>query len=299
MLAAALTRGRLRVLAYHGVDDPAAFALQLDEIAARWTTVVSSDVVNAESRHERLPANAVWITFDDGDPSVVHHALPLLTDRGLKATAFLCGGWVDTDEVPWWLVAEAAVANGAIAQDDLGTTERIGVLRALKSLPDPDRRSMTETLSRRLASVGAPVAGAQWTSDDVRRWLAAGMEIGNHTWDHPRLDRCAPDAQVEQVRRAHERLTEIVGAPIDVFAWPNGDPAPAAADELKRLGYRIVLPCEHRVAARHPNLHALSRLRIDAHAPMVRFRSIISGGHSAVFHLQRRLGKGGVPDAVT
>jgi peptidoglycan/xylan/chitin deacetylase (PgdA/CDA1 family) len=131
--------------------------------------------------------------------------------------------------------------------------------------------------------------GQQWSTEDVADWLAAGNEVGNHSWDHPCLDRCDDDEQRRQVRLAHERLTELVGSPVDVFAWPNGDPSPAAMEELRSLGYRLVADCDHRLVARNADPMAISRLRLDTSVDLTRTRAIVSGAHSAVFHLQQRV----------
>lgn len=298
-LATVVTRRRLRVLAYHGVHDASAFAAQLDLLSDRWTTTSGKEIADHREHGRPVPPNSVWITFDDGDTSVVRTALPLLSARGMKATAFLCGAWVGSDDVPWWHVAEAAVRHGVIEPAELGTVDRVGVLRAMKRLRDDERRSLVRSLSNRLEQRGQRTTAEQWSERDVTAWLDGGMEIGNHSWDHPCLDRCSPEVQIHQVRRAHERLSALAGAPVDTFAWPNGDPSGAALVELKRLRYRVVLPAEHRVCRQHPDLMALSRLRIDADAPLVRFRSILSGGHSGVFQLQRRIGRRGATDAVT
>ena len=88
-------RGRLRVVAYHGVDDPEAFRRQLDLVVSRYESVCGADVVAAMNGGPPLPERAVWITFDDGHSSVVEHALPLLRERGMSATLFVCPGLVD------------------------------------------------------------------------------------------------------------------------------------------------------------------------------------------------------------
>ena len=79
-------------LMYHGIHDnasspghfdpvysvaPARFARQLDWIAA-------------QERPERF-----HVTFDDGDVSNVATAFPLLLERGLRATFFITGGFID------------------------------------------------------------------------------------------------------------------------------------------------------------------------------------------------------------
>lgn len=85
------------------------------------------------------------------------------------------------------------------------------------------------------------------------------------------------------------RLGSVVGRAVDVAAWPNGDPAPAALDELKALGYRVVATFDHRLGAVRPDPYAVSRLRLDADAPLARVRAVVSGGHPAVFHSLQRV----------
>lgn len=274
------TRGRARALAYHAVEEPAAFAAQLDLIVqAGYRTVTAGQVADAFHGGSPLPKRALWITFDDGDTSVVRSGLPLLQARGMVATAFLCGKWVGTDEAPWWQVVEAAVAPADLA----------GTRSALKAAPDVDRRAAVAGMADGLAAAGTSVVRQQWTVADVGAWLAAGNDIGNHSWDHPCLDRCAEAEQQRQIALAHERLSALVGRPLDVFAWPNGDPSPAALAALRSLGYRLVAECDHRLIARRADPMAVSRLKLDTSVGPARTRAVLSGGHSAVFHLQQRI----------
>lgn len=276
----AATRRRPRAVAYHTVDDPAAFAAQLDLFTSLGlTTVTAAQVADALHGGRPLPPRALWITFDDGDASVVRDGLPLLRERGMVATAFLCGAWVGSTEAPWWQVVEAATPAAELVPTRL----------ALKAAPDAERRARVGEMADALVASGAPAVGRQWTTDDVTAWLAAGNDMGNHSWDHPCLDRCDEAEQRRQVRLAHERLSELTGATVDVFAWPNGDASPAARDELAALGYRLVADCDHRLMNVAAGPLAVSRLKLDADVDVRRARSIVSGAHSAVFHLQQRL----------
>ena len=277
---AAANRRSLRALAYHAVNDPMAFGAQLDLFQRLGLqTVTAAQVADALNGGMPLPARALWITFDDGDVSVVRNALPQLQTRGMVATAFLCGAWVATSAAPWWEVLQAAVS----------TNELDSTRRALKAAPDAQRRASIEQMEARLAAAGTPVIGRQWSIAQVAAWRAAGNDIGNHSWDHPCLDRCDDAEQRRQVRLAHQRLSALAGDAINVFAWPNGDAAPAALDELHSLGYRVVAVCDHRLASRTADPFGLSRLKIDADVGLDRTRAIISGGHSTVFHVHQRI----------
>lgn len=287
------TAGRLRVLTYHRVPHPQMFAAQLDHIASRYNVVTATTVADSVADRATLPRRSLWITIDDGDISVIRHAMPLLAERGLPATAFVCGGWIDTDEMPWWEVLDVAIDAGLVHSDDLGSTDRLSCLRALKQGPDERRREVVREWSARCRTAGVSIAADQWTQPDLRSWLDHGNQIGNHSWDHPCIDRCDPSEQVRQVTASHERLTELLGEAPDVFAWPNGDPSAPALGALRGLGYRLVLDCDHRLCGRTIDPWAVSRLRIDSDADLPRARAIMSGAHSSVFHLAGRMRRGG------
>ena len=62
------------------------------------------------------------------------------------------------------------------------------------------------------------------------------MAVGNHTWDHPVLDQCSPEAQLVQTERAYRYLEQILGAAPTMFAYPNGNVAAATREVLEELG---------------------------------------------------------------
>ncbi|NUU22907.1 MAG: polysaccharide deacetylase family protein, partial [Streptomycetaceae bacterium] len=120
--------GRLAVLGYHGVDDPAAFARQLDRLTRIARPVSLDEVELAVATRRPLPGRAVLVTFDDGERSVHEHGLPLLRERAIPAVAFVIASLVDTDEPFWW-----HEVNG------LAGAEAPGLIRRLKSVPQAAR----------------------------------------------------------------------------------------------------------------------------------------------------------------
>ena len=106
-----VTKRRLRVLAYHGVDDGPNFEQHMAHVARNYVPVDQTAVVAALSGAAPLPDHAVWVTFDDGDPSVVANALPILAELNVPATMFVCPGLIESGEPFWWRIADAAEAN--------------------------------------------------------------------------------------------------------------------------------------------------------------------------------------------
>jgi peptidoglycan/xylan/chitin deacetylase (PgdA/CDA1 family) len=203
-------RPGLRILAYHGVTDRARFAEHLDMVVHSYTPVSGAEVVRARRNGASLPDDAVWITFDDGDKSVISEAKAALVERGVPATLFVCPGLVTERQPAWWTVVLAAGERGEGAVLDGVELEGQALVTALKDVPDNHRRDVVADLAQRLGDVEID---SLVTLDDIRAWQDAGLEIGNHTWDHPCLDQCPEDEQTRQIEIAHEWLSEHVGPP--------------------------------------------------------------------------------------
>ncbi len=75
----------------------------------------------------------------------------------------------------------------------------------------------------------------------VRRIIAAGHLVGNHSWDHPNLA-LTPGARIhEQLRRTSQALEQITGRPVRYFRPPFGARRPAVLRAARELGLLPVL----------------------------------------------------------
>lgn len=275
-------RPGLRILAYHVVPDPARFAEQLDVIASTYVAVSGAQVMSARRGDAKLPDRALWVTFDDGDPSVLANAADALVHRGIPATLFVCPGLIVERRAPWWETVLAAGRQGHGAAVDGRTLVGPELLGALKTVPDRQRRAVCATIERAVGPVEVEVPNLA----DLKRWQGAGLELGNHTWDHPCLDRCTPAEQAEQIERAHGWLAEHLQPEVLLFAYPNGDRTHDAEKVLRSIGYDGGLLFDHRLNSRAQAVdptRELSRLRIGASDPLPRARAIMSGVHADLF----------------
>ncbi|MCU1499946.1 MAG: putative polysaccharide deacetylase [Acidimicrobiales bacterium] len=281
-------RPGLRILAYHDVPDAEAFEAQLAMFARHHRFVDAATVAEAFRGERTLPADALWLTFDDADPSVVRTALPVLAARRVPATLYVCPGLLQPPSPPWWTVVAEAGRAGRGATVGGRALEGPELVRALKVVPDAERRQLVAAVD----GARPPDAPAPTMLDEVRSWLEAGQEVGNHTWDHPCLDHCTPAEQTEQITRAHDWFREQLGLDVRTFAYPNGDRTDHAAQVLEDLGYETVLLFDHRLAHPAPGRRELSRLRLDASAPLARARAVSSGSHADVMRAGARVASG-------
>ncbi|MEX2375753.1 MAG: polysaccharide deacetylase family protein [Dehalococcoidia bacterium] len=287
-MAVQFTKHRLRILAYHGIADEAAFGVQLEEIVHRFTPVSGSQVAAALAGHSRLPSRAIWLTFDDGFPEVETLGRPLLEAYGITATLFVCPGVVDTDEPYWWEIVREAARIGIADRRGLPVVASLEF--ELKTVSDAQRREVVAALAAGIeARCKHPYRRTQMASAQLRNWAAAGQEVGNHTWDHPLLNQCEGQEQRRQIYRAHEWLRDTLGqAPLSC-AYPNGNWASFAEDELRGLGYQIALGFDHRLTASESRGLRMSRLRLDTNSSRERFRAVASGLHPALHAARGRL----------
>ncbi|MFF8375720.1 polysaccharide deacetylase family protein [Streptomyces sp. NPDC015661] len=277
---------RLAVLGYHGVEDPTTFEAHLDVLQRSFVPVSLEQVEEAAHGRRTLPAHSVLVTFDDGDRSVYTHALPMLAARGIPAVCFVIPGLVGVRAPFWWDEAEHLVRHG-------GTTHRIPPTRpeltphTLKLLSERDRQLALSEL-RATATVSSP-RPRQLTVGELRALEEGGVVVGNHTLNHPCLDRCDDDQVRTEVLQAHERLTELLGHPPSSFAYPNGNVDERAHRLLTRAGYRSGFLYNHRLAApgaRHPL--RIDRLVVSSRTSVDRLETILSGLNPALFRVGRK-----------
>lgn len=77
--------------------------------------------------------------------------------------------------------------------------------------------------------------------DLVRSELAAGCEVGSHTWSHPRMDRLSDAQAAIQVARGEEALESVTRRQPLFFRPPRGFVTPAILRAAASDGMRTVL----------------------------------------------------------
>jgi peptidoglycan/xylan/chitin deacetylase (PgdA/CDA1 family) len=277
-------RRRLAVLAYHAVPDADAFESQARFLARFMNPISGERAARAIQGSSNLPPRAVLVTFDDGDPTVLTKAAPILARRGIPAVAFVVTGVLGSDRPPWPQEVELLVGRGARVAELLAVPPDRYV-HALKGFEDETRRRIVASLRR---SIPQPVpAVSQLTAAEIDELRSAGIEIGNHTHGHPCLDRCDDETVESEIVTAHEILGRALPEPPRLFAYPNGNWDPRAARILRSLGYEAAFLFDHRMAkvpAGDPL--RVSRLRISTSAPLGRLAAIASGIHATLYHLR-------------
>lgn len=206
----------------------AALAEQLDILLQLGDVVPLAELES--DRRQRRPRFA--LTFDDDDPGHALCTLPVLAARNLPATFFLSGRWHQGQGPYWWEVLEARIRS----EGPENVAEEYGLPRSTGA----------EEIARRLTATphAAELArSAAETPLDVMRahhaeaLVAAGMEIGFHTLDHPSLPNIDPVSVKSAVSEGRDQLSESLGTPIVRFAYPHGHTNRSVTEVIRAEGY--------------------------------------------------------------
>lgn len=287
-LSPARRAARLQIFIFHRVlsqPDP----LWPDEVDAHrfdrtcawlraWFNVLPLvDAVRLLERGE-LPARAAAITFDDGYADNQSIALPLLQRHGLPATFFVATGFLDGGLMWNDRLTEAvrSTTQDSLDAGDLGLAgvarlpldsvlSRRATLRALigaaKYLEPSARTVAVQQVVRRLGA--EPPGDLMMRSQQVQQLHRAGMTIGAHTVNHPILARVPEAVAAEEIRAGRQTLRELIGAEIELFAYPNGKPGqdylPRDVQTVRQQGFVAAVSTAWGAAGAGSPLHELPR----------------------------------------
>ncbi|WP_242533066.1 polysaccharide deacetylase family protein [Niveibacterium umoris] len=212
----------------------AAMFAQILKWLRRWFNVLPLEAAVAQLAAGTLPARAAAITFDDGYADNLTVAAPLLRSAGLPATFFVASGYLDGGRM-WNDGLIEAVRRSPL--DVLDTTQwgrfelngpaqrgsvALQLIDKIKYLEPAAREAAVAEVAR--AAGSTLPTDLMMTSRQVAELHRQGFTIGAHTVSHPILARISLSAAADEIANGRAALEQITGAPVTLFAYPNGKP---------------------------------------------------------------------------
>lgn len=198
------------------------------------------------------------ITFDDAYASVERVALPICRRLGVPALMFMNASFIDNAALAIDnLICFASNTRGLeLVEQVAGRSFRHLASVYSEYLPtlDLDQRA---AFGRRLADEGGIDVAAvldeyrpYLTREEVLGLVAAGFEIGNHTFSHTHLRSLTPEQCRSEIAGNKERLEALTKRPVRTFSYPYGaneDSGGVAINVIERTGHEAAFLVEGRL----------------------------------------------------
>jgi peptidoglycan/xylan/chitin deacetylase (PgdA/CDA1 family) len=112
---------------------------------------------------------------------------------------------------------------------------------------------------------------------DVLEAARAGVEIGAHTHTHPQLDTVSPAAVREELTVGKGILEDVLGARVDLLAYPHGYSSAAVRRTARQLGYRGAFAVRDALSSADDETFRVARLTLRADTPDAQFDAWLRG----------------------
>jgi peptidoglycan/xylan/chitin deacetylase (PgdA/CDA1 family) len=268
----AARRGRALALVYHRVrpqpvqDYEVVPCVPVEQFRGHVETLLAmGDIVPVDEliTYRRSPRPRFALTFDDDYATHVRHVLPVLRAFSVPATFFLSGRALHGLGPYWWEVLEARMRHDGperVARAlDVPRAEPHAIAAACEE--DPARQ-------HHLEADGADT-GDQLGPSEMAALAGAGMTIGFHTVRHPVLPRLAPPDRHRALTEGRERLQDLTGQSMTVFAYPHGRTDALTAADTRAVGYQSAWTGAGRAVGRRSDRWRLGRWEAGAVEPDV------------------------------
>lgn len=272
------TFSKLRVLAYHKVKDINLFETQLRFINSEYTVIGLEELENYFINGDKLPPKPLLITFDDGDLSVYEKAFPLLKRYNFPAILFVITSLIGTNKPFWWDEIEYYLGN---IQGNKKVWE-------VKTWPNKKREDFLKKL--RQNNEKGLLRYQQLTVAQLQEMKESNFVIANHSHSHPMFNNCNEDELKLELQKSQKILSDLNFSP-NLFAYPNGNYSLLAENILHKSGTQFSFLFDHKINNRDLNSLRISRLVVNDTTPLWKFKLILSGWHTQILPITKRIGK--------
>jgi poly-beta-1,6-N-acetyl-D-glucosamine N-deacetylase len=118
---------------------------------------------------------------------------------------------------------------------------------------------------------------------------AAGVLIANHSHTHPMFDQCTEEEIRAELRASKAFFTQHGLKGYEYFAYPNGNYNERVQKILIEEGIQYAFLFDHQLNKAPINPMRISRLSVNDDTPLWKLRLILSGWHSRILPLRRKI----------
>jgi peptidoglycan/xylan/chitin deacetylase (PgdA/CDA1 family) len=211
------------------------FRRDLDTFLRFYQPTDLCDLVSSLRTHRWLPKNSFLLTFDDGFREQYDVVAPILWEKGITATFFVIGAFLDNMGMAYKNKVSLLVEQLAHVRTNTHSKQ---LLRILADWGIRGTNLRTALLSvdyakKDVLDAIATVLGYDFTaylrkfqpyltSEQVCKLIGMGFTIGAHSVDHPQYSLIPFEEQLHQTRASVRFLRERFSLGYGAFAFPHG-----------------------------------------------------------------------------
>jgi peptidoglycan/xylan/chitin deacetylase (PgdA/CDA1 family) len=132
-----------------------------------------------------------------------------------------------------------------------------GYVYALPALQQVGYRATYYVIGRRIGARSF-LSGAQ-----LRALMAAGMEVGDHTFDHIGLPALSGTRQRYEIDAAASRIADVLGHSPVTFSYPAGEFDPVVEEAVQAAGFGLAVTTEEGAVQTWPGRFSAPRVRVS------------------------------------
>jgi len=248
-------RRNVQILTYHRVNDfellhqlglavsVSNFENQIKYLSRKYNIISLKKAVELLSSKQKIPKNAMVITFDDGYRDNFTEAFPILKRYEVPFTLFLTANCIDSGKPIWidYIINTIYNSNDKkrirINSNSFGTknfpletyTQKreaiFDIINLLKGVPEDEKRKILKNILSEF-SINEDFLNSQavmlsW--DEVNEMRGHNkVSFGAHGLTHAILTMLSRQKAEGEIKRSKEILKEKIGKEVEFFAYPNG-----------------------------------------------------------------------------
>ncbi|WP_438863386.1 polysaccharide deacetylase family protein [Neptunicella sp.] len=279
------SKNKLSILIYHQVfaqkdpmrpsePDAAEFDWQMKLLKDHFNPLPLSEAITL-LKMNRLPANSVCVTFDDGYVNNLTVAQPILAKYEIPATVYVATGFSQGGNM-WNDRLIDLIGNSSLSEFNLSTLQlpsenvtditsrRELAYKLIPLIKYQDYQQRIAIIDQLYADNQADeVANKMMNPAQIKQLAETGVEIGAHTVDHPILASQSAEQQHQQINQSKQQLEQWLQQPVVGFAYPNGKPVedyPLSAVEIvKQAGLDYAVSTSWGISTPQSDMFQLNR----------------------------------------
>lgn len=228
------------------------------EVLRKYTNPISMKVLINKMKENKIPKNAVVITFDDGYSDNYYRGKSILEKFSIPATVFVTTG--DLAKEFWWDELERLTLLAKIIPEELNfqyehghifwrldrrrmENPRINLFFHFYNALHPLSISVIEKILAEFRNMVDPQIIPErkyrrMNENELKDFAQHDLiEIGSHTINHPNLKTISQEEQIFELKRSKEFLEQIINKPVKGFSFPHGISNKDSYRLLKFTGY--------------------------------------------------------------